>query len=63
MKRREERRRRRSPAAGVVLSRREALVAELLASTRGGFPTVCDGKCARPPCGPDEPRGPENKES
>jgi hypothetical protein len=55
MKRREERGRRLSPAAGVVLSRREALVAELLASARGGFPTICDGRCG-PPCGPDQPK-------
>lgn len=63
MKRHEERKPRRSPAAGVVLSRREALVAELLASTRGGFPTICDGRCAVAACGPDQPQLPENKET
>jgi hypothetical protein len=52
-----EAKKRRAPAAGLALSRREALVTELLASARGGFPTRCDqGRCAiGQPCGPDHP--------
>jgi hypothetical protein len=48
---------RRPPRSGLALSRREALVAELLASARGGFPTRCDaGHCSTTgPCGPDDP--------
>jgi hypothetical protein len=54
---RQEPARRRTPASGLALSRREALLAELLASARGGFPTRCDaGHCSvTGPCGPDDP--------
>jgi hypothetical protein len=52
-----ETKKRRAPATGLALSRRAALVAELLASARGGNGVTCDvARCSNnAPCYTEQP--------